>query len=238
MRAFSNAEFLSLWEDGRPLHSLDRGLLAIRALGSGPGAGNAADWPLGHRNLALAQLHRDCFGPQLQGWTECSRCGEKLEFQLDCLSLIERQLHVSNEPVVVNGCAFRAPTSRDLARIAGERDPESAASLLIEACRLPIGVEESSSPDWSPIDLEELNAKMTEADPLSEILLSFECPVCRTAREQALDLPEFIWAELEAFAKRLLYEIHVLASAYGWSEDRILALSDSRRALYLQMVQA
>jgi hypothetical protein len=43
---------------------------------------------------------------------------------------------------------------------------------------------------------------------------------------------------VEAAAKRLLGEIHNLASAYGWSEDAILSLSNSRRALYLQMVQA
>jgi hypothetical protein len=32
-------------------------------------------------------------------------------------------------------------------------------------------------------------------------------------------------------------EIHAIASAYGWSEKEILALSDPRRAFYLEMVR-
>jgi len=38
--------------------------------------------------------------------------------------------------------------------------------------------------------------------------------------------------------RRLLVEVHALASAYGWSEQEILSLSDARRRLYLEMVQA
>jgi len=238
MRALSNAEVLTLWEDGRRLHSLDRGLLAIRALGL-ESEGDAADWPLGRRNQALAEVHRDCFGPQLQGWTECSHCAEKLEFQIDCHSLIARQRCANPDSVTVRGRAFRPPTSRDLARVAGELDSEAAAQLLMRSCLLGEGSEDCvPAAEWTSIDCEELSIRVAEADPLVEILLSFECPVCKTAREHALDLPEFIWAQLEGVAKRILYEIHILASAYGWTEEQILALSDSRRSLYLQMVQA
>ena len=35
---------------------------------------------------------------------------------------------------------------------------------------------------------------------------------------------------------RTLNEIHLLASAYGWSEGEILSLTAKRRRLYLQMV--
>jgi hypothetical protein len=34
----------------------------------------------------------------------------------------------------------------------------------------------------------------------------------------------------------LLAEVHVLAGAYGWSEDAILALSPSRRQHYIALV--
>jgi hypothetical protein len=238
MPALSNADLLTLWEHGYRLHSVDRGLLAIRALYSGSAEENVADWPLGRRNQALAELHRDCFGPELQGWTECDRCGEKLEFVLECRSLIERQRESRSEPVEVKGQMFRVPTSRDLARIAGERNAEKAALRLMEFCHITNGEDDAAAQSWSSEELEELGEKMIEADPLAETMLSFECPSCKSTRAQALDLPEFLWAEVEAAAKRLLEEIHNLASAYGWSEDAILSLSNSRRALYLQMVQA
>ena len=44
--------------------------------------------------------------------------------------------------------------------------------------------------------------------------------------------------ELEAQAKRLLRSVHVLASAYGWSESEILALSEARRDAYVELVQS
>ena len=50
-----HADFLSLWEKGRALHPLDQGLLAIHA--AFPEATSIADWPLGQRNRALAELH-------------------------------------------------------------------------------------------------------------------------------------------------------------------------------------
>jgi hypothetical protein len=53
-----------------------------------------------------------------------------------------------------------------------------------------------------------------------------------------LDLPAFLWTEIEAQVRRLLLDIHTLAVAYGWSEREILSLSDARRRLYLEMVQA
>ena len=40
----------------------------------------------------------------------------------------------------------------------------------------------------------------------------------------------------DAWALRTLAEVHRLASAYGWREQDILALSPARRQLYLGMV--
>ena len=45
-----------------------------------------------------------------------------------------------------------------------------------------------------------------------------------------------LWEEIEVRAHVLLGEVHRLASAYGWSEAQILALSPARRASYLAMV--
>jgi hypothetical protein len=241
MRALSNADFLTLWENGHRLHPLDRGLLAIRAsLPETPGGRVAdesvADWTLGRRNLALAELRTLYFGPRLEGWTACGQCGEKLEFEVDCRNLAETYEETSGQPIAFHGSTFRLPTSRDLARIAGETDPQRAALLLLQNCM--IDLEASEPPRWSQSEIEEVAGKMALADPLAEIALGFECPVCQHTSEEILDLSSFLWAEIETRAKRLLLEIHALASSYGWAESDILAMSDVRRATYLQMVQA
>lgn len=241
MRALSNADFLTLWENGHRLHPVDRALLAIRAsLCDNPDSRvtdePVADWTLGRRNRTLAELRTLYFGPRLEGWTTCSQCGEKLEFEVDCRTLAQTHEETSSQPIAIHGSTFRLPTSRDLARIAGETDPQKTALLLLQNCAVNSPPLDLS--DWSESEIEEVAEKMALGDPLAEISLGFECPVCQHTSEEVLDLSSFLWAEIETRAKRLLLEIHALAASYGWAESAILAMSDVRRAAYLQMVQA
>jgi hypothetical protein len=138
------------------------------------------------------------------------------------------------EPIVIKGRSFRLPTSRDLAAAAQEVDVRGAAVRLLEACL----IEKRDVPFWSDQDLEEVGESMALADPMAEVTFSFSCPACSNAGNAALDIVAFIWEEIEARAKRLLFEIHRLASAYGWTEREILGLSEHRRALYVEMLHA
>jgi hypothetical protein len=256
MGALTQGDFLALWESGRTLHPLDRGVLAVHAAFPETRRESVADWPLGRRNRALAQMRCLHFGTRLRGWTACRQCGDKLEFEMDGRALAEQAAPEPSKPgnqdgqdeqIVVSGQVFRLPTSRDLALIAGERDSRAAAIRLLKHCR----VGDSTIPDsrsdldepqsleaWTEDELDAVGERMAEADPLAEILLSFECPACGDTCQEPLDLAAFLWEEIEGRAKRLLLDIHALASAYGWSEAEVLSLSEARRQCYLEMVQA
>jgi hypothetical protein len=240
VRALSNVDLLSLWERGRRLHPLDRGLLAIHTAFPETRGESVADWPLGRRNRALAELRAACFGVALQCWTTCPECGEKIELNLNTDTIIppDEPGEPREQTITVNGEIFRLPSSRDLARVAtelpDEADSAAAARALLRACR----VAELSEKSWSEEEMEIIGENLAQADPLAEILLGFQCPACAGNCNQALDLPTFLWAEVDAMVRRLLVEVHALASAYGWSEQEILSLSDARRRLYLEMVQA
>jgi hypothetical protein len=231
MRTLSSADFLDLWERGFRLHPLDQGLLALSAALPETPYASLADWPLGRRNRALAELRCSSFGPGLQGWVSCTRCGERLEVQLDGRVLMKHD--ADSETIVVNGRSFRLPTSRDLARAARESNPRLAAVRLLESCSL----EKGASPTWSEEDLEDVGERMALADPMAETRLALHCPQCGNEWDETLDLTTFLWSEIEARAKRILMEIHSLASAYGWTEKEILSLSEPRRAFYLEMVR-
>ncbi|HEY2515829.1 MAG TPA: hypothetical protein VGI39_33395 [Polyangiaceae bacterium] len=239
MRALSHAECLALWEAGRGLHPLDRGLLAIQVASTtfGPdGDASAADWPLGRRNHALAELRRASFGPSLEGWTACRACGEKLEFKVDANALLASVAPAQDARVRGPGGTFRLPTSRDLAHVAGERDSAVAALRLVQRCAVANDVDAASG--WTEEDVDAIGEQMALADPLAEILLHFDCPTCQASFDQSLDLSAFLWSEIEGRAKRLLRDVHALASAYGWSEVDILGLTPARRDFYLEMVRA
>lgn len=233
MRTLTQVDTLALWESGRTLHPIDQGLLAVQTAFPEIGDESVADWPLGRRNRALAQLLCACFGPWLNGWTTCRECGEKLEFSVDGRALMETGAASAGDAVTIEGRMFRLPTSRDLARIAERDDAADGARTLLAMCLIA-----GEPADWSDAEIEAAGETMAAADPLAEVRLDFTCPVCGEVFDESLDLATFLWSELEGRAKRLLLEVHTLARAYGWSEHDVLALSPARRRLYLEMVEA
>ena len=77
-------------------------------------------------------------------------------------------------------------------------------------------------------------AHMAQADPQADIQLSLVCPQCGHQWQAAFDIASFFWSEINAWANRMLREVHILASRYGWSETDILAMSPWRRQFYLE----
>lgn len=231
MRTLSNSELLELWERGTALHPIDRGLHALAFAMPQQPYEALADWPLGQRNTALAELHTACFGPQLEGWVACPECSERLEFAINAN---EFNVAPSQPEITVHGHNFRLPTSRDLARIATESDPHDAALLLAEQCCL----EGFDAAGCSEQDLDEIGIHLAEADPMAEMVIRFDCSECGHVWDEPLDIVAWLWGEIDGRARKLLFEIHTLASTYGWSESEILSLSERRRRLYLEMVHA
>jgi hypothetical protein len=236
MKPLNNRDCVELWEQGSSLHPFDRGLLALGAAVHDSSQVSLADWPLGRCNAALVELHCASFGPQLPAWSACTKCAEKLEFALDGRELLQRGAEGRNcaEPILVGGRVYRLPTVRDLAHLAQESDSDTAAALLAEVCRV---AGEHPGP-CAPADIEELARQMALADPLGDMVIDLECPACGYENHSPLDIASFLWTEIAARAKRLLCDVHALASAYGWTEQSVLDLSDQRRAYYLELVNA
>lgn len=235
MRRLAQSDFLQLWERGCGMHPIDRALLALGAALPETSRVELADWPLGRRNAALAELRCRCFGDALRGWVACPECGERLEFELDAGLLVEEgEENDAPAQVVVKNQTFRLPTSRDLAFIAAEGDARRAAALLLDRC---CGAPRNDG-SWKDADVDEIGEHLARADPLAETRLTLQCTNCQHAWEESLDIASYFWSEIEAHARRMLMDIHTLACAYGWSEAQILALSEQRRALYVEMVRA
>lgn len=233
MRAFSSSEVLDLWDRGVRLHPLDRSLLALTAVFRSHSE-DYADWSLGRRNRALFELHASWFDPRLRGWSACPRCGEKVEFDIDS-GLVTAATPTNNpsDGVMIRGGRYRLPTSRDLAEVlSGDRG--TVAVRLLDRCR----VSDGSVGEWNEVAVHEAEEILAAADPLAETQLALYCPSCTHQWNDVLDIGSFVWAEIESRARRLLFEVHTLASAYGWSERETLALSAARRASYMRMVQA
>ena len=115
-----------------------------------------------------------------------------------------------------------------------------ARNLLVQRCVL----QARSNRDGSDLAIETLPETLITAlathmdtcDPLATIDIPLECPACNHEWQIIFDIVSFFWTEIIALAKRLLREVHTLASLYGWREADILAMSSVRRQFYLEMV--
>ncbi len=234
MCALDATRIVATWELGRPRHPLDRALLLFALAEPEADPDALADRPLSARNAALLRLRQTQHGNLLDAWRDCPHCGARLEFRLDLATLLADYTPAPAR-VDLDGLAVRPPTSRDLALITRQPDPEQAALALLKRCLL-------TAPEGPPPDLAarlpQLEATLEAADPLSALVLDFHCEVCGQRWADALDIPALLWEEIEAGARRLLDQVHLLAGAYGWREGDILALSDARRAAYIERVLA
>jgi hypothetical protein len=236
-----SAGLLLLWERGSALAPRQRALALASegpaALGVAVPDARAADEPLGGHHARLLRLRTAAFGPGVEATAPCPACASTVEFELDATVLVDLATPADPQPLDVDGyrVRWRSPTATDLAELA--RD--GAENDLLRRCVLS-----ASAPDGAELDAAalpphlrtELAAAMEVADPLAEVLVDATCPECGCAFRCDVDVPEFVWTEIEARAKQVLLDVDVLARAYGWTEPDVLALGDARRAAYLRIV--
>lgn len=240
MRAPSASELLEVWERGEAQGPVERALLLLAAASPEASADALARLSVGRRDGDLLALREKTFGPELTGVTDCPRCGERLEMSLRTADL--RADTATAAPTLVSvdryEIAFRPPNSVDLAALDAEPDAARREGALFERCivaarRDGAAVAAFDLPSSVVALVEE---HMARADPQADARLAMRCPACDHCWESLFDIVSFFWSEIEAWALRALHDVHVLASAYGWSESDILALSPRRRQFYLQKV--
>jgi len=213
---------LTAWESGYGRPAPDRAVtLATAASGLPPD--HVADLPLGACDRLLLELREQCFGARLDGLARCPRCGTELDVGLDVDELRAdgadggRTLQVAGRTITL-----RALTSRDIGSCGGDRD------RLLARCL----VDEPGPPAADVLDAVE--AGLDALDPQAAWTIDLDCPSCGAAWAASVDVTEFVWSEVDRFARRLLSDIHTLAAAYGWREADVLAVSPARRRFYLQ----
>jgi hypothetical protein len=238
MSAPSAASLLDFWEAGQGLSPARRALLALSVGAAGMAPSALENLPVGERDQHLLRLRELLFGERMATHIACPECREPLE-----LDLSTEELRVGFAPpaeaeiAVTRGhqeFRFRLPNGGDAMAVTGIRNPAQARELLAERCRLsPTEAEAGPLPDEV---VDAFEARAAELDPQADTRIEVCCPACGRCSEVLFDAGEFLWVEISAWARRTLREIHLLASAYGWREQDVLALSPSRRRQYLNLV--
>jgi hypothetical protein len=242
MRALAAWELLEVWERGLVQGPVERALTLWAAASPETPREALAALSVGQRDAGLLTLREWTFGPRLASLATCPHCGQQLELTFNTADI---RVRPTAEPppecaMTMAGyeLQFRAPNSVDMAAISGASESGEGRKTLFERCLVAASRQGASA---APGDLppEVVNAvveRMAGMDPQADVELSISCPSCGQRWQALFDIVSFFWSEIDAWAQRILREVHVLASAYGWGERDILALSPWRRQLYLEMV--
>lgn len=233
----SATTLLELWDRGQYLASLDRALILLQAALPHESRETLARLTIGQRDRGLLELRAGLFGPHMACAANCPRCATPLELDIAVADLLltpasdgETALCVATDDYQI---LVRLPSTSDLAELTLGAD----APALVERCILEARDATGALVDQLPATaLPAIAAALAHADPLADIQFELACPQCAHRWHAPFDIVAFLWNELDAWARRLLVDVHALARAYGWSEREILALSPRRRAAYLQMV--
>lgn len=239
MSALSAHQILAVWEAAAMATPIER---AIAMAAAAPDATReaVAALPVGQLDARLLEIYRGNFGPQLDLFASCPRCGEEIELSVSVRQLLAAPPATAQPIELERGdlrLRLRVPCAGDLLAIVGQGDAEAARRQLLSACLI------EASRDGQPLTATDLDSeesawlaeRLAAADPRAEVLLRLVCPACEHAWRAPLDIAGTVWHELEIAARRVLREVHLLARSYGWNEAEVLALTPARRRAYLEM---
>jgi len=127
----------------------------------------------------------------------------------------------------------------DLVALDVPGDTSTTRRALLERCLLSArqGGREMGADQLPEVLVTAISERMSAIDPQADVEIALSCPQCDRHWRAPLDVASFFWTELHAWAQRLLRDVHALASAYGWREAEILALTPARRQAYLELIE-
>jgi hypothetical protein len=245
----SPAALLAVWERAAPLPAAERAraLLALESSGDGSanarfdGRADANRWTLGRRDTALARVFRALYGDRVEAIVRCAACDEMLDFELSLNALYLDSDAEVREPgtfclrVEDYELTLRPLESGDLSSL--PRSPARALECILRRCVLSVrraGVDVDVALLPEPVR-DAVSEALRQADPVSEVRLVLDCAGCGATDGVLFDIGAFLWEYLERSALQTMREVHELGSAYGWAERDILALSNHRRRVYLDL---
>lgn len=241
MHPLSASELLDVWERGLIQAPAQRALTLLAAACPEVPPESLTRLSVGDRDARLTTLREWTFGPQLVCIASCVQCGERLELSLNTDDLpTGRAVETEKFSLSVEGydLVFRLPNSTDLVALKNCTSVDAGSRILLERCLYTAEHQgERIITEQMPASVRDaLIDQMGQIDESGDVQLELNCPQCSHVAQTLFDIDSFFWMEINAWANRILREVHTLASAYGWSEIEILNMTAWRRQVYLNLI--
>jgi hypothetical protein len=205
------------------------------------------DWTVSERLQGLLAIANTALGESTAAIATCSNtaCAGQVEIELGLPGFAVNNPN-NIEWVSPNGKSFscRVPTGSDqrawLAHTNAHGDIDSTwlANRLLTAINNTNDagdlIESMKSTDF----IGSLGTALAAADPLTALTLDVSCPFCEQSLCVDIDLEHLLLEGLRLKQRRLMNQVHRLASHYHWTETDIAALPAWRRERYLANITA
>jgi hypothetical protein len=239
MQPLSTSKLLEVWEQGTTESPTLRALSLLRAAYLDASPESLAALSVGRRDACLLTLRTWTFGSRCDCLALCPDCGEQIQLDFDIANILLKDHPEIDEMFSLTlenyNVSFRLPNSLDLIAIPKDCDRALARQILLKRCLVDIEGGTGMLEELSESMLTAIEGYMAQLDPQADVRLDLCCPACSYRWLAGFDIVLYFWDEIHSWAGRILKEVHLLASAYGWCEQDILNLSPLRRRLYLEM---
>lgn len=200
----------------------------------------AQDLAAPDRDRLLAAIYRHTYGDQVKGSIACRNCGEPFDMDFSLGSFVDHHHGQAPMPgpsrlpdgsfLLEGGLELRLPTGADELAVMHLDDAAAGKALLARIIRKG-ELDEAAAEAMAEEALPEL-APMLQAE------MAAQCPECGHGAAVSFDVQSYLLQSLLNDRDRLQYEVHRIASAYGWSLKDILKLSRSARRDYTRLIEA
>ncbi|HET6940981.1 MAG TPA: hypothetical protein VFH89_02345 [Sphingomicrobium sp.] len=235
-------ELLDVWEEGRAQSPVRRALLLLKAAWPEYDSNGWGKLSIGMRDQWLVALRTRMFGTHFELLADCPACGAALETgfhasDLPCLQPRAESYELSWDGLHV---AYRLPTSDDLIDVLETNEIAAPDQAILARCVQAVrqNRRKYTGHKLSAELREHIEQAMAEQDIAAQIDVGLVCQACGHSFERRFDIVDHLWGEIGDWAERILADVHLLAGAYGWSEEVVLNLSPARRQHYIELLAA
>lgn len=206
----------------------------LSATGNAPSQAELMTWPVSRRLQGLLAITIATRGDRWTMTANCDvpACGAPMDLPLN-LNAFRREVDQEKTSCDLpdgRRLEITVPTGADQLTwlAAGDIGPGAILHRLVAVPDDAIEISAAA--------LEAIEEALEEADPLTTLEIETVCPECGAENSIPLDLEGGCLNLLAAERPRLVDDIHVLATAYHWSEAEILAIPPTRRRQYLARI--
>jgi hypothetical protein len=191
--------------------------------------------PFADVDAALLALRSHLTGDRVIAGVRCAGCSEWCDTELSIAQYLR-----ANQPRRIMGLER---DGEGWYRWRGARFRVPAVADVLSAVRLPHAqqskaLREAALPEPSGNFGRRIGRLLERIAPALAGEVRGTCPHCEDEVRGWFDPGAFVLAELQSSSRILLDHVHLLAQAYGWTEETILTIPARRRAFYAARIGA